>query len=191
MTFLEWIPAHYADACSRPFTTPQREAAQLLGFSIASRVDLWHSMYRAEGATTLAKGAALWALDQKLASFVLFVTSSPAAAANLWESLLGRLIENPPGERAQFSRAHLRITPSAGKALIVKSVTAPLVGLSHRGRRPDLVIVDSPYTAEALRSPSRKARIDDVLRHDLPRIGGPTKPAPVVVLNSLDGDRPR
>lgn len=192
MNLADWLQEHYADRCYRPFTEPQRLAVKYLESGIVERHSVAYTMDRGDGASTLAIGATLWALAERHASFVAFFTAHANRAALVAENIVDAALRTPFFSRdGSYRDRWIEFGRDGGQAVRCLGIRSSVVGLSYRGRRPDLVVVDSPYGAAALASVTMRRQIDEIICRKLPCLGSAERLAPVLVLDSRDGARPR
>ena len=194
---LPWLPDYCPELYYDPFTADQQRAVRVFERCILERdTDPGpHILYmeRNTGATSLAVCGSLWAALEEQADFVVMIAESNHAADHLYE-LAHTLVSfrKPLTDRYPFVLPTLvtkkgpRRLDFGGKRLLFTGIRSPLRGLNRGGKRPDLVVVDSPFSVAARKSVSQTAAIERILHGVLPALGGPARTIPVVILDGVD-----
>lgn len=93
---------------------------------------------------------------------------------------------------SQFCLARLTLEdgtiPTTGPCLATRGITSGIRGLKHHTRRPDLVVVDDPQTAEDSSNPETVAKLLDIIKKDVLNISGKGKLAVLMTSTPIAPD---
>ena len=190
---LPWLPDYCPELYYNPFTADQQRAVKVFEREILERGGGTLFMERGTGATSLAVCGTLWAVLEEQAEFAVVVAESRDKAGHLYEMAHNCIsFRKPLTDRYPFvlptlvTKRHPWRLEFGGKRILFCGIRDGFRGLNYLGKRPDLVVVDSPFSIAARKSVRQTAMIEQTLTQDLPALGGRDGKIPVVIIDSVD-----
>ncbi len=130
--------------------------------------------------TWVSKAYPLWCLCERIEPFILLLSDTEAQANSFLTAIKAELEGNPALLAAYPATAGVGpewqasgILTRGGGRVVARGAGGRIRGLTHRDRRPTLVVIDDPNKREDCHSPTMRRRVNEWIEKDVLPVGEP------------------